>query len=255
MKKSLYLLSGLLLVLPLLTILYLSVVTNWSFPQLWQSDLSLRYWKALFYASDGLAGSFGLSLAISTAIATMATAFGFFLSKQLMFDSQQSRLIQLAYYPYVIAPVVFGSMLQFYFVRLGLTGSIAGVLFGQILFVFPYAVLLQSTFWNDRVKQTAFQATTLGASEKQLFQTVLFPMARPWLVICFVQCFLISWFEYGITQLIGVGKVATLTIKTMQFVKEANTHLAALSACLMVLPVIALLVINKKLFLKRADVL
>ncbi len=255
MKKSLFYLIGLLLVLPLLTILYLSVVTNWSFPQLWQSDFSLRYWSALFYASDGLAGSFGLSLAISTGIATMATAFGFILSKQLMFDTKQSKLIQLAYYPYVIAPVVFGSMLQFYFVRLGLTGSIAGVLFGQILFVFPYAVLLQSTFWNDRVKQTAFQATTLGASEKQLFQTVLFPMARPWLVICFVQCFLISWFEYGITQLIGVGKVATLTIKTMQFVKEANTHLAALSACLMVLPVIALLIINKKLFLKRAEVL
>ncbi|MCB0682427.1 MAG: ABC transporter permease subunit, partial [Saprospiraceae bacterium] len=123
----------------------------------------------------------------------------------------------------------------------------------QVLFVFPYGLLFLSTFWNDRLKQTAFQATTLGASSWQLYRSVLIPMARPWLFICFVQCFLISWFEYGITQLIGVGKVPTLTIRTMQYVREADPHQAALASCLMVLPVLLLLVVNQRLFLKRVD--
>ena len=253
MKRIGYLLTASFLLLPLLTIGYLSVTTLWTFPKQWQGPFTMQYWSGLFQSGNALAASLALSLGVSITIAGSATVFGFVVSKQLAFGAKTGRLLRLAYFPYLIAPVVFGSMLQFYFVRLGLTGSIAGVWLAQVLFVFPYGLLFLSTFWNDRLKQTAFQATTLGASNWQLYRSVLIPMARPWLFICFVQCFLISWFEYGITQLIGVGKVPTLTIRTMQYVREADPHQAALASCLMVLPVLLLLVVNQRLFLKRVD--
>ncbi len=253
MKKGVYILMAVLLVLPLVAMVYLSMVSNWGFPKIWNVEFTFRYWQQAFAGQNGLGHSFALSLMLSFTIATSAAVFGFFISKLLLFDSTRGGLLKLAFYPYLIAPVVFGAMLQFYFIRMGLAGSFAGVLLAQILFVFPYAVLLQSTFWNARIKQIAFQATTIGASGRQLLRGILIPMARPWLAICFVQCFLISWFEYGITELIGVGKVETLTISVMRFVREANPHYAALSACLMVLPLIALLVLGNRFFIRNTS--
>ncbi|TRX52206.1 ABC transporter permease [Fulvivirga sp. M361] len=236
---------------PFLTVVYLSLVSGWSFPDLWQANFTLRFWKSLLESGSGLLDSLRLSLFISFSIALLATAFGFFVSKQLMFWQRYQALLQLAFYPYLIAPVILGAMLQYYFVRWGLTGTLLGVFLAQTLFVLPYSVLLMATFWTDRIRQIAFQASSLGASNRQVNASVLFPMARSWLLLCFVQCFLISWFEYGITRLIGVGKVDTLTIKVMHFVQEANPHYAALAACLMILPLLVVLVINQRLITNR----
>ncbi len=251
MKKAVFYIILLFVLSPLLAIAYLSVVAAWSFPELLQANYTLMYWESLLEEGNMLTYSLGLSLLISGVIALSGTVFGYFVSKELMFHSKQNGLVQLAFYPYLIAPVVFGAMLQFYFVRWGLTGTLGGVLLAQALFILPYSVLIMSTFWTERIRQLAFQAASLGASNRLVNKEILFPMARPWLLLCLVQCFLISWFEYGITQLIGVGKVATLTIRTMFFVREANPHQAALAACLMILPVLLLLMINQRLIVKK----
>jgi len=241
----------LLVLLPLFTILYLSLVTQWSYPQLLKADYTLRYWRDLLADRDGLPGSLLLSLFIATFQGSMATTFAFPVSRQLMEQPRLRRLLKLAYYPYLIAPVVLGTMLQVYFIQLGLNGALAGVLLAQALFIIPFSVLLLSTFWNERTRQIAFQASSLGAGNWQLYRTVLLPMAQPWLLLSFTLCFLVSWFEYGITQLIGVGKVETLTIRVMQYVQEANPHQAALAACLMIVPVVALLLVLLRIFIKR----
>ena len=255
MRKAIdYMVIGLLF-LPLVAIVYLVLVSRWVYPQLWDASFSLSHWIAGIRSTGSLLEGLWLSLFLATAMGAGATGVGFFLSHQVTLQGRRSGLIHFAYYPYLIAPVVLGVMLRFYFVRAGLTGTLAGVLLAQFIFILPYAILLLSTFWNDRVRQTAFQASTLGATPGQVFRTVLMPMAKPWLIICFLQCFLISWFDYGITQVIGVGKVATLTVQTMVFVKAANPHLAALAACLLVGPLVALMFINRKLFLQGDNVL
>ncbi|MEZ5055449.1 MAG: hypothetical protein R2879_00280 [Saprospiraceae bacterium] len=252
-KKVLHIITAFLLVLPLLVIVYLSLVYRWAGQNLVPESFTFDYWKDLFTLNSDLGSSFLLSLFISSCVALFSTTFGFLISKQLAFENK--KWIKLAYFPYLIAPVVFGTMLQFYFNRFNLSGNIGGVLIAQLLFIFPYSILLLSTFWNDRIKQMAFQASTLGANNLELYRKVLVPMAKPWLFICFVQCFLISWYEYGITHLIGVGKVKTLTVQAMLFVKEANPFLAGLASCLMVFPVIILLVANKRIFLRRTEFL
>ena len=253
MKRLLYISTGILLMLPLVAILFLSVVGRWSGQHLLPEYFTLEHWSGLFSLQSNLGRSFLTSLGISFTIAAFSTTFGFMISRQLSELSKNKGLIQLAYFPYLIAPVVFGTMLQFYFNKVSLTGSMGGVWIAQLLFIFPYSVLLLSTFWNARIRQIGFQATTLGASNWQVYRQVFIPMAKPWLFISFVQCFLISWYEYGITQLIGVGKVKTLTVQAMLFVKEANPFLAGLAACLMVLPVLVLLAVNKQIFLKRTE--
>jgi putative spermidine/putrescine transport system permease protein len=68
-------------------------------------------------------------------------------------------------------------------------------------------------------------------------------------VLCFFQSFLVSWFEYGLTQFIGLGKVKTLTVMVFNFINEANLFYAALACVLLVLPPIVLLYMNKKVLI------
>ncbi len=252
MKRLLSIPILLFILLPLFAVLYLSLVEYWSFPVLFRADFTGRWWGDLLQGRNPLLYSLGLSLGLSAGISVLATVFGFLSSRFLLFGRGREAWVRLAFYPYLIAPVVLGFMLQFYFVRMGLTGTLAGVFLAQALFVMPYSVLLLSTFWTEEVRQLAAQAQSLGASSAQVNRTILLPMARPWILLCLVQCFLISWFEYGITQLIGLGKVETLTIQAMNYTREASPHLGALSACLMIFPVLLLLLINQRLLLKRA---
>jgi putative spermidine/putrescine transport system permease protein len=84
----------------------------------------------------------------------------------------------------------------------------------------------------------------------QTFGKVLLPLAKGMLIICFFQTFLLSWFEYGLTSIIGLGKIQTLTIKVFMYIKEANYFYGALSSCLLVLPPVILLYLNKKYIFK-----
>ena len=253
MKKALLLTISIGLILPLLLILCLSAVQHWEYPTWLGNGLTWSNWKLTLSGSNGLLSNFGLSLGLSSLVAVVATVLGFVFSRALSRHPKSRKLVSLALYPYLLAPVILAAMWQYYFVWMGLSGTVAGVMLAQLLFISPYATIFYFAFWSDRMAQLEFQASTLGAHPWQVFRKVIAPAAKNWSVICLLQCFLISWFEYGLTRLIGVGKVATLPVVTMQLVKEANPYFAAVAACLMVLPLVALLIVNQQLFTKSVE--
>jgi putative spermidine/putrescine transport system permease protein len=240
MQKTLNTLIIIFLALPLAALLYLSAVKFWVYPDLLHAHFSLEFWSGLGGTYSGLTSSFALSLLMATSISLTATGLGFFFSAFLLLVPGRSTWLALSFFPYLIAPVSFGALLQTYFVRFGLSGSTGGVWIAQLLFVLPYANILLSTFWNRHIRQLYQQAITLGARPLQAFSGIILPLAKPWLGLSLLQCFLISWYEYGITRLIGIGKVQTLTVGVMHYLNEANPHVAALAAILLVSPVVLL---------------
>ncbi len=248
-----YRLLAAVLLLPILSLTYLSFVQQWEFPQLLDAQYSLQNWSDAFRGTDGLIESFLTSTVLALSTGFIATASGFLICRAIMYHRHKTLLLSLAYYPYLIAPVVLGVMLQFYFIKLGIMGTLAGVLLAQFLFIFPYAVLFFAGFWTEQTRAIEGQATTLGASPGQVLRRVLVPMAKAWLSTCFFQCFMISWFEFGVTKFVGIGKVSTLTVRTMQYVKEANPHVAAVAACLMVLPLVVFLLLNRRFLIRNTE--
>lgn len=245
-------LVGSLLVLPLLGLVYVSVVEQWRFPALFgDARFTLRHWQAFWNNGNGLRGGLGLSLLLSGSVALSAATAGFWMAGRVSRHPQRRFLLGLAYFPYLVAPVILGVLWQHWWVRFGWSGTFGGVFLAQWLFVFPYAVLFFAGFWNDRFRKLLFQARSLGAYRRKLWLGVVLPMGLPWLAVGLFQCFLLSWFEYGMTQLIGVGKVPTLTIRTVLFVQEANPHGAAVASLLMALPPLVLLGLNRSVFLRR----
>jgi len=247
MKQLLkYLLIGIVL-FPYLFLLLLSLGQGWVFPKIFPDSWTLDNWQNVLSTQSALAESLGISILIAVTIAATATLLGFITSRSIAYHAQRSRWLLLAYFPYIFSPVIYAACLQFYFVWLGLSGAIAGVLLAQFFIVYPFAVIFFVSFWNEELRAMEQLVLTLGGSRRQAFWRVLLPVAKNPLFICFFQTFLISWFEYGLTMLIGVGKVQTLTVKVFQFVNEANIFNAALASVLLVVPPTLFLIINKRL--------
>src|SRR5262249_62243642 len=91
------------------------------------------------------------------------------------------------------------------------------------------------------------RARPRGGGTAPLSRRALLPLSRGALLLCFFQTFLISWFQYGLTILIGGGAVETLPMKVYDYVNEGNPAYAALAGCLLVVPPVALLWINRRL--------
>lgn len=232
--------------LPFVLLLVLSVGRQWTFPAILPAAWSLENWGSVFAPGVHLGQSLWRSLALSMSIAAVATGLGFVTSRQIAYHPKKDRWLLLAYFPYAMAPVILAACLQYYFLLFGWSGKWAGVWLAQLCIAYPFGVIFFSGFWNQRMRSMEQLVTTLGGTTGQAFWRVLLPMSRGALLVCFFQTFLISWFEYGLTSLIGVGKVQTLTVNVFQYVQEANIFLAALAGCLLFLPPLALWWMNKR---------
>ena len=246
MKKVLQILFALSIVFPIGFLAVLSLGRNWPYPKVFPKSLSLENWSFLQQSDSELWQTFLLSLLISITVATATTALAFVTSKQLAQSKYRNKLMLLAYIPYVLSPVILAATLQFYFIYASLSGSVAGVLLAQVFIAYPFAVIILNNFWNHKIKSMEELSRTLGSSSWQTFKKVLIPVSKNALLLCFFQTFLISWFEFGLTNLIGVGSVQTLTVKVFNYVNEANIFYAALASCLLIVPPMILIWLNKK---------
>lgn len=242
-----------LCIIPIMILVGLSFSKNWTFPSLLAGEFSTIAWNDLFSAGNSVRGSLLTSLLIALMVGTFATAMGFFVSKTIAYHRYRRSLLLLAYLPFVLSPVILAVCLKFYFIKLNLAGNLWGVVIAQLIIALPYSIIFFTGFWNQRLKEYELVVNTLGGNSNYAFRKVIIPLSKPLLLVCFFQCFLISWFEYGLTSVIGYGKVETLTVKVYQFLTEANIFYAALSCCLLILPPVILLWMNKRIILRRLN--
>lgn len=246
LRKTLTVLLIAAILLPFLFFGVLSVGQAWFYPDILPQRFTLSNWQELLVGQSELQVSLLLSLIIGLGVAILSTLAGFIISKEIARAKHKNRWLLLAYWPFVLSPVVLAILVQRFFLLTGMSGEVIGVLLGQLILAFPFAVIFFQSFWSHEVLQLEQQSQTLGASAVYTLRNVLLPLAKPLLLICFFQTFLISWFEYGLTQFIGLGKVKTLTILVFKYVNEANIFYAALASLLLMLPPALLLWLNKK---------
>lgn len=238
-----------LLVFPLFLILLFSVGSQWVFPQL-IPNFQLETWKNLLANKELLSGIL-LSFAISIVVATLSTAAAFVVSRYISLLPGANKWLTFAYFPFALSPIIYAVCLLFYFNYFDLAGTVFGVIVAQFLILFPYGIIVCSGFWNKRIHDLEALTTTLGGNRKTRWKDVLWPMGKEILGVCFFQSFLISWFDYGMTQFIGVGQVKTLTMYVYAYIGEANPYLAAVASSLLILPPLVFLIINKRLVFRK----
>jgi putative spermidine/putrescine transport system permease protein len=214
------------------------------------SSLRLDRWSLLLAGQGGLAGSLALSCLVSTIVAALATPCGFVTARHIAYHPWRRQLLLLAYVPFALSPVILGACLLYLWLRIGLAGSVAGVILAQTIFAYGFAIVFFVDLWTPEKKALEELVATLGGGTLDLYRRVLLPLSRDLLRLCFFQTFLLSWFQYGLTLLVGSGKVKTLPIKVYDFLGEASPAYAAVAGCLLVVPPALLLWLNKRFLFK-----
>jgi putative spermidine/putrescine transport system permease protein len=252
MKKWIWYILAVLLILPLPYLFLLSFADIWRHPDLWPDGFTIRHWKDSLLAG-GLAESLLVSLFISATVALLGMTLGFGMARLIARHPKRVLLLRAAYLPYAFSSVVYAFCLQFYFLKTGLSGTIPGLILSQILIVFPFAVILFIGHWGTRMFALEELVQTLGGTVWTAWKKVVLPLSKPILLLGFFQTFLISWFDYGFSSVIGLGQVPTLTVRVFQYIGETNPYFAAVSSCLLILPPLILLWANSAYLRQRYE--
>jgi putative spermidine/putrescine transport system permease protein len=252
-KRAMALVGIVLFILPFVYLLLLSFTNNWKFPKLLPVSYTNKNWQEALLENNGILYALFMSLLIAFFVASISTILGFFISRAIAHHKRRNLLLFACYFPLALSPVIFALIVNYFFIRIGLSGTVAGIVIAQLMIALPFGILLLNSFWNHQINSLEEVSNTLGANFNHTFIKVLLPVAKPQLLVCFIQTFLISWFEYGLTTIIGVGKIKTLTLKVYQYIGEANVYYAAISSCIIILPIVVLIWINKRFIYHKLD--
>jgi putative spermidine/putrescine transport system permease protein len=239
------------LLLPIALLLMLAFATEWRFPDVLPAAYTLDHAKLAFSGGRGIMSPLILSLGIGALVSITCVALALFISRMIALHPKRNLLLFIAYLPFVLSPVIYAACVNYYFVLFGWSGTFMGICIAQSILIFPYNVILFQSHWNNSMEAYGQLSATLGAGKWQTWRYVWLPMSKQMVLIALFQSFIVSWFEFGLTNFIGAGKVQTLTIRVYQYIGEANIYLAAFSSLILILPPLVLLWINKKFVLRN----
>ena len=237
---------------PLLFLGLLSIAGPWSFPALLPESVRFDRWVHLLTGEGDLLASASRSFVLASTVGLLSTTLGLFTARAVASHRYKRGLLLAAYLPLAISPVIMGVCLLFLAIRLRLVATLFGVILAHVIFGYAFAVVIWIPFWNAEKRAYSDLVRTLGGRSRDFYWRVLLPLSRGPFVVCFFQTFLISWFQYGLTLLVGSGKVETLPLKVYDYVAEANIGYAAVAGCLLVLPPILLSWVNHRIVRRLA---
>lgn len=229
-------------VAPILLLLAWSGAGEWFWPSLLPTRWSAERWEALLAGGSGsggrLAGATVRSLGLGAATGVLASVLGLPIGRALAELGGWRRGVgaAAAFLPVAAPPLALAVGLQYSMLRLGLGGTLGGVLLAHLVPALGYTALFYLgvfTVFDARVEEAA---RTLGARRWQVLSRVTLPLlARP-MIEAFVLGFLVSWAQVPLTLVVGQGMVPTLSVEILAYVRAGQDPLAATGALLLVVP-------------------
>ncbi|RRR67771.1 MAG: ABC transporter permease subunit [Candidatus Viridilinea halotolerans] len=231
-----------LLVGPILALVLYALSMRWFFPQLLPAEWTLTPW--LRQLSDARTqAAVGTSLQTAGITTALALLLGLPAARVLGLRRFRGRTLVLLilFLPTVVPPLAIGMGLNVLFLRLGLAGSVLGVVLVHVVPVLPYTIFALLGVFARYDEGYEIQARTLGASTRQVWRHVALPLLGPGLAVAALFAFLVSWSQYILTLLIGGGQVITLPILLFAAVAGGNpTSIAGLALLFAAPPVLAI---------------
>jgi len=215
---------------------------------------TVEHWTSMGSGGGNWAFSALTSLTLASTVGVLSTGIGFLTARYLSAHPKRPLWLLLAYLPYAFSPVIYAHCLKFFFNVSDLSGTLSGVLLAQFILTYPFAILLFFNHFDQSLRAMEDLTYTLGGTPREAFWRVLVPVSQSALLVCFFQIFLISWFDYGLSSVIGLGQVRTLTIALYQYIGEANQYVAALASCLVCLPPLVLLWLNQRFVFRQSTI-
>ena len=208
---------------------------------------SLRWFVALASHADFLA-SFKLSLLIAAIAAALATVAGALAAYALVRyrRPRQAGLETLLLAPLYVPRMLIGMALLLVFAKLGLAGSMTGMILGHVLITLPFVVRAVTAGLHGVDPATEEAARCLGATWGQSIVLVTLPLVRSALAAGAVFAFIVSFTDVYLALFIAGPATNTLPLRIFTFMEwEQSPMVAAVSTAQVVL-ILALMAIAEK---------
>ncbi|WP_181705623.1 ABC transporter permease [Chthonobacter rhizosphaerae] len=243
-----------LLVAPFLPVVVWSVTRAWFYPAIVPQTLDLSAWTSVFSATSGVPAALGRSVLIALSATGLAMLFGVPAGRALALHRFPGRrLVEvLVLAPLVVPPLAVAMGLHAVFLKIGLAGTVPGVVLAHIIPTLPYVILVSASVFSAFDTGLEDQARSLGATPSQVLRHVTVPLLAPGLAVAALFAFLVSWSQYGLTLLVGSGRVPTMPLILMQFVTAGRQDVAGAIAVLTVLPGVLALVLSARILAAAA---
>ncbi len=219
---------------------------SWRAPALLPQEFGLRGWRAVFTNGGALE-----ALATSVSVAVTATVLSLLLAWPAARVLGERRLrhpgpvFVLLAMPLLVPPFASGTGLAQWFIRLGLTDTLPGLVLAHLTVALPYAALVLLSGFGPGLRDLEEMARASGLNPLQRLAWVTLPALRPGLVIAAFLCFLASWSQYGLSLAVGAGR-PTLPIVLLPFVRS-DPQIAAVLSLLFITPALAALAVTVRL--------
>ncbi|MDX3928476.1 MAG: ABC transporter permease [Shinella sp.] len=236
--------SGLIAVVALVVLLFLTLPILIVIPMSFSSaealtfpppGLSLRWYEAFFGDSRWLAAA-RTSILVAVASSSLAVVLGSAASYSLVRGSWPGRNLVEAnlLLPLVVPQVIFALALYMVFARVGILGTLGGLILAHTVLALPYVVLIMSVAirsFDVRIEQIAL---SLGSSWPRMFVTIALPNLAPSLAAAWLFAFVISFDEVILT--IFLSGVNETTPKRMfnELTLQVNPTITAIATLLIV---------------------
>ena len=223
---------------PLVALGAASLSRAWFYPDLLPRHLDLSAWQDLLGAGGPLPAALLNSLVLATTCAALSALLGAPAARALasLRGSRAGALKGALVVLPVLPPVLLGAGTHYFFLATALAGTLPAVLLAHLMITLPYAtiVLLGAVRTTDPRLEAV--AATLGASSTRRAWRVRVPLLWPSLLLVLLFSFLISWGQYGLTLVVGEGRIQTLPTLVFSYVRGGNETYAAVAGVLMALP-------------------
>lgn len=227
---------------PLAALVVRALADEWRAPALVPQAIGTR---GIEIAFGGGTASTALATSLLVACASTLLAFALGWPAARVLGERRLRRPGLVFVllamPLLVPPYAIGSGLTEWFLRLGLAGTVFGLVLAHLVVVLPYVLVVLLSGFGSRLTELEEMAQTFGAGRVARFTWVTVPSIRPTIAAALLLGFLVSWSQYGSSLAVGAG-TPTLPLVMLPFV-HTDPQVAAAFALLFLAPaVIALLV-------------
>ncbi|MBT9133973.1 MAG: Trehalose transport system permease protein SugB [Firmicutes bacterium] len=229
---------------PLLSLIVLAFSAQWPFPHLLPSLFTADHLaKLLLSPRLGEAVTTSLALALLTTVATLLLVFPAAKAAGLYSFRGREALKLLALMPVMVPAATVTMGLHYFMIRVGLAGTMLGVVIVHTVFAVPYAFRILMYVFEIMGEQHEEQAAMLGAGPLMVFSAVTLPLVMPGMVAAATMSFVISFSQYITTFIIGGGRLLTVPLLLVPHVQGGELHVASVYSLVFIFTALAALVL------------
>ncbi|NNG00422.1 MAG: ABC transporter permease subunit [Desulfobacteraceae bacterium] len=226
-----------------------SFTYQWFYPDLLPEQWGYRAWEYIFGpAGTQITSGLAQSMIVAAITAILSVCLGTPAGRILgLYDFRLKNILSLVIIlPVIVPPLCVAMGLHLWFIRLGLTESIVGVVLIHLTFCLPYAVFVMWGVFANYNPEYEDQARSLGATPFQVFVRISTPMVFNGMVVAGLFAFLLSWSQYLSTLIIGGGQITTLPILLFALINSGDRPVAAAVSLVFITPALLALVFSSR---------